>query len=138
MLIPKRWFIFALFVGIGSTIGAMTLATLANQQGLPWILDIFPGIDQTKSWVFTLEFFQKYGLLMTFAVSISPFVQQPAVILAALAHTNFVQLAIVIFAGRFIKFLIMAYVASHAPRLLSKMWGIKGELQDVGVKVNEK
>lgn len=135
MLIPKRWFVLALCVAIGSTVGAIGLAALVEFHGLPWILDMYPGINETKSWALTVEFFEKYGLLLVFAVAITPFVQQPAVILASLADTPLLELAAVIFIGRFIKFLVMAYVGSHTPRLLSKMWGLKGELKEVGIKV---
>jgi membrane protein YqaA with SNARE-associated domain len=135
MLIPKRWFGFALSVAIGSTVGAMVLASLVESQGLPWILEAYPGINETKSWAWSVEFFEQYGLFLVFAVAVTPFVQQPAVILATLANTPLLELAAVIFLGRFIKFLIMAYVASHAPAMLAKMWGIKGELKEVGIEV---
>ena len=135
MLIPKRWFILAFSVAIGSTIGALALATLVEFQGLPWILDIYPGIDETKAWTWSMKFFEAYGLLLVFAVAITPFMQQPAVIFASLADTPLVELAAVIFAGRFVKFLAMAYLGSHAPRLLKKMWGLKSELQDAGVTI---
>ncbi len=135
MLTPKRWFILALSIAVGSTIGAIALAYLVETQGLPWILEIYPNINETKTWALTFEFFEKYGLLLVFAVAVTPFIQQPAIILASLAHTPYFELAAVIFTGRFIKFLIMAYVGSHAPRLLTKMWGVKTELKDVGVKV---
>jgi membrane protein YqaA with SNARE-associated domain len=82
-----------------------------------------------------LEFFEKYGLLLVFVVAATPFVQQPAIILASLADTPLFELVAVIFLGRLIKFLIMAYIGSHAPRLLTKMWGVKGELKDVGIKL---
>lgn len=136
MLTPKRWFFLALSVAVGSTVGAIALAYLVETQGLPWILEIYPEINETKTWALTLEFFEKYGLLLVFAVAVMPFVQQPVVILASLAHTPYFELAAVIFTGRFIKFLIMAYVGSHAPRLLTKMWGLTGELKDAGVKLN--
>ncbi len=135
MLIPKRWFIFALSVAIGSTLGAMVLAALVETQGLPWILDWYPGVSENKTWVLSKEFFEKYGLLLVFVVATTPLMQQPAVILASLASTPPLELAAVIFVGRFLKFLLMAYIGSHAPRLLKKMWGLKGELQDVGVKL---
>jgi membrane protein YqaA with SNARE-associated domain len=135
MLTPKRWFFLALCVAIGSTVGAVALAALVEYQGLPWILDLYPGINETKSWAWSMEFFDRYGLLLVFVVAVTPFVQQPAVILASLANTPLLELAAVIFAGRFIKFLIMAYVGSHTPRLLTKMWGLKGELKEVGVEV---
>lgn len=135
MLTPKRWFILALSVAIGSTVGAAGLAALIELQGLPWILEIFPGVNQTTTWKLTEDFFHQYGLLVVFIVAITPILQQPAVILASLADTPLVHLAAVIFVGRFIKFLIMAYVGSHTPRLLSRMWGLKGELEDVGIDV---
>ena len=135
MLIPKRWVMLALSVTVGSTIGALALAALVEFQGLPWILEIYPGINESQTWVLASEFFEKYGLLLVFLVSVTPVAQQPAVILASLANTPFFELAAVIFSGRLIKFLIMAYVGSHAPRLLTKMWGIKNELKDAGVKL---
>ena len=134
MLKPKRWFIFALTVAIGSTLGAMFLSTLVEQQGLPWILDLYPGINHSKTWTLSMNFFENYGLWLVFAVAITPVMQQPAVILASLANTPVLQLAVVIFLGRFIKFLIMAYISSHTPHLIQKMWGVKSELEDVGVK----
>lgn len=135
MLIPKRWFILALSVAVGSTLGALVLAALVELQGLPWILDLYPGVSETKTWALSMEFFKQYGLFLVFAVAITPFMQQPAVILASLANTPLIELAAVIFVGRFIKFLIMAYLGSHAPRLLSKVWGLKSELSDVGIKL---
>lgn len=135
MLIPKRWLIFALNVTIGSTLGALLLAALVEIHGLPWILDFYPGINEGKIWSFTLHVFEKYGLLVVFIVGLTPFAQQPAVILASLANTPLYKLGAAIFFGRLIKFLIMAYIASHAPKYLSKWWGVKGELEDAGVKL---
>lgn len=133
MLVPRRWFTLALSVAIGSTVGALVLAALVELQGLPWILNFYPGVLESKTWVWSIEFFEKYGLFLVFAVAVTPFMQQPAVILASLAKTPLLHLAVVIFVGRFIKFLIMAYIGSHAPRLLKKLWGLKGDLQDAGV-----
>lgn len=133
ILIPKRWFLFALSMAVGSTIGAMALAVLVEYQGLPWILEIYPGLTQSQTWILAAEFFEKYGLLLVFFVAVTPIAQQPAVILAALAEAPVVELAAVVFCGRLIKFLIMAYVGSHAPRFLPKMWGLGRELREAGV-----
>ena len=135
MIIPKRWFSLALCIAIGSAIGALTLAVLVELKGLPWILEVYPGLDTTQTWTYSMNFFEKYGLLLVFAVAITPLVQQPAVILASLAKTPLLELVAVIFIGRFIKYLIMAYAGAFAPKLLAKMWGVKGELKEVGVEV---
>ena len=47
MIVPKRWFTFAIWVSIGSTIGSILFCLLVEHQGLPWILDIYPGINET-------------------------------------------------------------------------------------------
>jgi membrane protein YqaA with SNARE-associated domain len=135
MLTPKRWFNLAVCVSFGSTIGAMLLAALVEYQGLPWILDMYPGVNETAVWKWTDQFFAQYGLLVVFIVAITPIMQQPAVILAALAFTPIADVGAIVFAGRFVKFLAMAYAGSHAPRLLNKMWGVKDELNEVGIDV---
>lgn len=135
MLVPKRWFLFALSVAIGSTVGALTLGALVEHQGLPWILEFYPDINNTAVWNWTEKFFNQYGLLLVFAIGASPLMQQPVIILAALANTPLMDLSLTIFAGRFLKFTLMAYLGSHSPRLLKKVWGIKDELKDAGVKI---
>lgn len=135
MLIPRRWLIFALSVTIGSTMGAVALAILVEVQGLPWILEIYPGLNEGRTWLLAADFFEKFGLLLVFLVGLSPLAQQPAIILASLANTPLVELSAVVFFGRLVKYLTMAYVGSHAPRFLSKIWGIKEELKDVGIKI---
>ncbi|HEX4925423.1 MAG TPA: VTT domain-containing protein [Bdellovibrionales bacterium] len=135
MLTPRRWLLLALCVAIGSTIGAAALSLLVETHGLDLVMRVYPGINETTSWVWMEKFFDRYGLFLVFFVAITPIAQQPAVILASLAATPLVELVAVVFSGRLIKFLIMAYIGSHAPALLSKMWGVRGELEEVGVKI---
>lgn len=133
MLTPRRWFILGLNVAIGSTLGAIILAAFVEIQGLDWILRIYPDVIETKSWIWTRDFFDKYGMIIVFIIAMTPLMQQPIIIMASLAEMPLFILAIVMFSGRIIKFLLMAYIGSHAPRLLNKLWGLKGELNDTGV-----
>lgn len=137
MLTPRRWFLLALCVAIGSTIGAAVLSLIVETHGLELVTQVYPGINETRSWLWMEEFFGRYGLILVFFVAVTPLAQQPAVILASLAATPLAELVAVVFTGRFIKFLVMAYIGSHAPALLSKMWGVRGELKDVGVELQE-
>lgn len=136
MLVPKRWLIFAVCVATGSTIGAVTLGLVVEHQGLPWILEYYPGIDQSEVWKWTEDFFDEYGLLVVFAIGASPLMQQPVIILAGLADTPLLNFAVALFIGRILKFSLMAYLGSHSPKLLKKMWGLKDELKDAGVKID--
>lgn len=137
MVIPKRWFLFAFSVAIGSTIGALCLVALIELKGLPWIIEFYPGINQTQIWSLTAKFFEQYGLYLIFAIGITPFAQQPSIILASLADSPFYKLAIVILLGRSIKFFSLAYAGTHAPKLLTRIWGVKAELKEVGVKIDD-
>ncbi len=134
LLVPKKWFAFALNVAIGSTLGAMVLASIVEYQGLPWILNHYPSLSQNQQWLMSQEFFEAYGLLFVFFIGLSPLMQQPAIVFAGLANTPLHKLALVVFTGRFIKFLIMAYIASHSPKYLKKLWGLKDELGEVDIK----
>jgi membrane protein YqaA with SNARE-associated domain len=136
MLIPKHWAIYAINVAIGSSIGALAIGLLVEYQGLPWILEFYPGIDTSDMWVWTEKFFGKYGLLFVFAIGLTPLMQQPVIILAALSNPTLLSFAAVIFAGRLIKYMTMAFIGSHSPRLLKKMWGVKDELKDAGIKID--
>lgn len=135
MLTPKRWVTLASCVAVGSTVGAIVLAAVVEAHGLPWILQTYPGIDQTSWWTLSRDLFERYGLLMLFAIAATPVVQQPIVILASLANTPLFEMTVVIFTGRIAKFLFIAYLGSHAPRYLKKLWGLKGEMKDAGVKL---
>lgn len=136
MLTPKRWAIFAICIAIGSTVGAVALSSLVEVQGLPWILEYFPNLDQTYTWSWTEKFFQEYGLILVFLIGLTPIMQQPVIILAGLANTSLLALGLAFFAGRLIKFLAMAFIGSHCPKLLKRIWGLSDELKDAGVKLD--
>src|SRR5436190_23257154 len=78
MLTPRRWLTLSLCVSIGSTIGAMLLAMVVELQGLPWVLELYPGIDQSQVWLWTVQFFDRYGLLVVFVIALSPLMKQPS------------------------------------------------------------
>lgn len=138
MLKPKRWVYLAFCVAIGSTIGALLLFYLTQALGLTWILDIYPNINKGQIWILMENFFDQYGLLLVFVIAATPLIQQPVVILAALTQTPLLPFLISILIGRLIKSLIISFIGSHTPHLLSKLWGIKNELNEVGIQLKEK
>lgn len=138
MLTPRRWFFLGLATAIGSTVGAGILAFVVEAHGLPLVLEWYPGIEQTQAWQVTNNFFDQYGLLVVFAIAATPFFQQPSIIIASLAATPLPSLIGTIFLGRALKFLVLAYIGSHAPKLLKKVWGIRSELKISGVDLEQK
>ncbi len=128
MLTPKRWITLAFSVAIGSTLGALLLALFVETQGLQLINEFYPHLDSSSSWIMTRDFFSQYGLVVVFIVAVTPLMQQPSVILASLADTPLTHLALVIFIGRFLKFLLFTYLGVHAPQLFNKIWSSRNKL----------
>ncbi|NJL23960.1 MAG: hypothetical protein HC902_01405 [Calothrix sp. SM1_5_4] len=137
MLKPRRWLFFGLSTAVGSTLGALLLALLVRDQGMSLIQDYYSGLTATEVWAWTQRFFSDYGLFLVFAVAASPVAQQPAVTLSALAETPMLKLFLVILAGRVLKYLIIGYLASHAPKVLVRFWGLRGDMEDAGVVLAE-
>ncbi|MCM2283097.1 MAG: hypothetical protein NDI61_14740 [Bdellovibrionaceae bacterium] len=131
LLNPKRWVSTMLTVTIGSSLGALALAALIEWHGLPLLLKISPGIDQTQVWVWTEQFMSEYGMLAVFAVALSPFMQHPAVALASLANVPLLKIFGIVLLGRIIKYGVVCWVASHMPHLLKRLWGMREEIEEV-------
>lgn len=136
ILTPRRWLELTLWTSLGSALGALLLCLIVQTFGMDLILSFFPHVQESASWLWTVKFFDLYGLWLVFFVAVTPIAQQPAVILATLSGLPLPSLLITIFIGRFIKFMIMSWVASHAPKLLKKMWGVRSEMKDVGLKTD--
>lgn len=120
MLRPKRWLSLAAAITIGSTLALIALAYFVEKEGLPWVLHLYPGIEETSAWAHADSFINRFGLIVVFCLAASPFFQQPTVILSALANTPIIEISVAVFLGRALKYLFLSYAASHAPRLLSK------------------
>jgi len=127
----KRWWEFGVYVAIGSALGAFIIVLLTKYYGLEKLTLLVPSLTTSSIWKWTLYFFKQYGLLVVFIVGLMPFSQQPALILATLSNISLTPLVVVIICSRLIKFPFIAYLASHAPKFLRKIWGIKFELEDV-------
>lgn len=138
MLRTRKWLSFAVSSTIGSSLGAYIFFYIVSTYGLNWLINMHPTITEGAMWSWSLNFFNTYGVLLVFFIAATPLMQQPVVALAALAHTPFIYIFFAILTGRLIKYLIIAYISSHSPHLLSKLWGLKEELHEVGIDLEEK
>ncbi|WP_409479493.1 YqaA family protein [Pseudobdellovibrio sp. HCB154] len=134
MLKPRKWFYFGVFSAAGSVLGAMILCYIVQLYGIHIVETLFPNMQASNFWLQTQKFFDAYGLWLLFAVALSPLSQQPVLILAVLATVPLLQILLITVVGRFLKFLLFAYIGSHAPHLIKKLWGMKDELQEVGIE----
>lgn len=134
MLSPRRWIYAAVVVSIGSSLGAYALAYVIHLHGLPFLLHLSPGIDQSSAWTWTSQLMSEWGTWGVFLIALSPLMQHPAIALAALAGMPESKIFAVVFAGRILKYLFLSWLATHAPGMLNRLWGLQYELEEVGLK----
>ena len=137
MLSPKRWIYSAILVSLGSSLGAIALGHVIGVHGLAILLHISPGIDHSAAWTWTSELMGKWGYWALFLVALSPLMQHPAIAIAALAGMNLVHVFAFVLSGRAIKYLFLAWLATHAPAFLGRLWGIQHDLEEVGLETKQ-
>lgn len=130
---PKRWLVLGMATAVGSTLGALALAAVLEIHGLPFLQHYFPHIIESSVWVWTEHLMQSWGNYTLFIVAVSPLMQHPAVAMAAFAKIPLWEIFGFVIAGRMLKYLFLAWVASHSPKLLNKLWGIQKEIKEMGV-----
>ena len=136
MLQPKRWLRYSLAGAIGTAVGAWLFGLLTRLLGESWLLTQYPSLFESQAWRWSEQFFDQFGLWVVFVTGLSPLPSHPVVILVALGHSSLLSMAMVLFLGRLAKYILLTYLASHAPRALGKLWGIQSELKDVGIKTD--
>lgn len=134
MLKPAKWFYFGLFSAVGSAVGGLILCYIIQSYGIQVVESLFPHIQGSNAWIQTQKFFDQYGLWLLFAIAASPLSQQPVLILAVLAKIHLFEIFLITLLGRSLKFILFAYIGSHTPHLIKKLWGMKDELQEVGIE----
>lgn len=133
---PKRWWVAATYVALGSALGALILAA-AVQWDLDGLTRLFPSLFQSPSWKGTDAFLEKYGLWALALFAAGPLPYQPAVVLVALSGASLPEAFLATFLGRGGKYYVLGYLASHAPKYLENLWGVKKEMHDLEEAVAE-
>jgi membrane protein YqaA with SNARE-associated domain len=125
LIAPKRWLLIGTMVAAGSALGAVALTLLLRVEGLPWLLHFYPGIDHTKAWATATRLVDSWGGWGLFTVALSPIPQHAAIAVAAITGLGLPTIFVTVFAGRTIKYVAFSWIASHAPKLLGRIFGVK-------------
>jgi hypothetical protein len=128
---PRRWWLLGGSMALGSLLGGLALAMLVKSFGEPFIEWLAPALFESALWVRAEEWMEGWGVWAIAAIGASPFAQQPSVVIASLADMSLGWIALGLGGGRFFKFLLYAWIASHAPRLLAKIPTLKEELKEL-------
>jgi membrane protein YqaA with SNARE-associated domain len=131
MLRPRKWIGTFLWVTTGSALGALATAILIQYFGDSAIERLAGDNLGTETWKSMTLFIENYGPWAVGLVAVSPFPLQIGVIIAAAAKMPLFPFFVSIWIGRFIKYGFLSWAATHAPGMLSRLWGIQGELKEI-------
>ena len=128
---PRQWIRTALLFSIGSVSGVIGLAWATAKWGDPFVRWLLGDTVGSQSWQSAEAFVSSWGGVSLLLIGASPFPLQPPVALCALSHLPLAEIAIWTAAGRLIKFFGLAWVSSKAPYLLSRIKGLRDEVEEV-------
>lgn len=117
----RRWLSISLWIALGSALGALALAAILRAYGEPLLTAVAPGLMRTHAWAQAEDLLLRYGGIALTGIALSPIPLPPAVILAGLSHEPLIEISLGVFVGRCVKYLVFAWIASHAPGRLGRL-----------------
>ena len=119
---PKKWIKIGLMFAIGNFLGAALLAGIVYWDA-DLLREFFPQFFQSNAWLTVANFMEKYGGFALVVAIMGPFPIQPFIILPLLSGFPFKTFLIIYSLARLFKVLLVAWLASHTPKLLTK-WSL--------------
>jgi membrane protein YqaA with SNARE-associated domain len=133
---PRRWMQYAIAATTGNLLGCGILAE-GIYRNSDWLHERL-GPWMESSWWSTVEnFIQSNGSWSIALGALSPIPLQFWVIVPALARMPAAELFLALLIGRLVRFVALCWIASHAPKLLSRSKGIVEELKEAGTDPDE-
>jgi membrane protein YqaA with SNARE-associated domain len=120
----KHWVTTALAMSFGSAAGAALFGFLASRYGEVLVRSLFPSLLSSRSWVDSVRFIHRHGGWGLAVISLSPLPQHAAVAIAGLAHLSVKKIFLSVFAGRSLKYFILAWCSVRSqglPSLLKRL-----------------
>ncbi len=120
LLNRKRWISIALWMVLGSAVGALSLAFLSHHYGPHFVEAVSPGLLNSETWIKTVHFLDDWGIWAMALIAASFLPQQPAVIVAGLSRMSLGMIVLSVVIGRAGKYLVFAFAASQGSKWVRK------------------
>lgn len=130
---PRRWVSLSLGMALGTTAGGLIFTIVLKDYGVDVIHLWMPSLTESWAWKQTEYFFADYGLWVLFFFAATPLSIQPALFFSVMAGTGILPIFIVTLIGRIIKNGLLGGIASKAPTYLNRLWGIRKDMEEVGL-----
>lgn len=129
MLAARRWLMISIACSLGSALAGMVIVGVSHLLGYNEIHHLFPNLISPDTWAEASKWIGEFGVWAIFAVGSSPLPQMPLLIFFGIVDDRILEAFIALFAGKLIKYTLVAWVTQHFPERLSFFKRINGKIR---------
>ena len=128
IMAPRRWLKLSAACALGSAAAGAVVVGVAHLLGYNEIHHLFPNLISPATWAEASRWIGDYGVWAIFGVGASPLPQMPLLIFFGIVDDRILEAFIALFAGKLIKYTLVAWVTQHFPEKLSFFKRINGKI----------
>ena len=118
----SRWLALSIWTTVGSTLGAVIFSLLIRYFGETYLHQWVPHLLEGEFVATMSHWLQNHGFWALMGIGALPINQHPAVAVASLAKVKVSHIAIAMFTGRILRYLIYTWLIGHANRGLTRFF----------------
>lgn len=135
LMAPRRWLMLSAACSFGSALAGAVVVGVSHLLGYNEIHHLFPNLISPQTWEEASRWIGDYGVWAIFGVGASPLPQMPLLIFFGIVDDRVFEAFLALFAGKLIKYTVVAWVTQHFPDKLSFFKRINGKVQG---EINDK
>ena len=128
MMAPRRWLTLSAACSLGSALAGAVVMGVSHMLGYNEIHHLFPNLISAETWAEASHGIGDYGVWAIFGVGASPLPQMPLLIFFGIVDDRIFEAFVALFAGKLIKYTIVAWVTQHFPEKLGFFKRINGRI----------
>ncbi len=130
LMAPRRWLRLSAACSLGSALAGAVVVGVAHILGYNEIHHLFPHLISPQTWAEASRWIGDYGVWAIFGVGASPLPQMPLLIFFGIVDDRILEAFLALFAGKLLKYTVVAWVTQHFPEKLSFFKRINGRIND--------
>jgi len=128
MLAARRWLMVSVACSFGSALAGAVIVGVSHLLGYNEIHHLFPNLIGPETWAEASAWIGEYGVWAIFAIGASPLPQMPLLIFFGIVDDRIIEAFVALFAGKLIKYTLIAWVTQNFPEKLSFFKRINGKI----------
>ena len=128
MMAPRRWLTLSTACSLGSALAGAIVVGVSHVLGYNEIHQLFPHLISAETRAEASHWIGDYGVWAIFGVGASPLPQMPLLIFFGIVDDRIFEAFVALFAGKLIKYTIVAWVTQHFPEKLGFFKRINGRI----------